>query len=171
MQDRIKNDNINAILQLCEKKFEEEKNRENVVNTKALFLITVLSILISVLYNAIEFIYQKDNINKIFLFVLLIIMIIMIASLLFAVFSQCIIYRKGLPFMMDFKEALEKNGLTDENSTKKTLIMMYDEIIKDKHIKNNKIAKLLQIAFVILLITLTILMSIFLILMIKEAII
>lgn len=152
---KVKKENYRLTFDLCKMKYAEENYREQTINTKAGFLLTVLSILISILLNLLNFCYEINFKDKLLAsWFIYIIILFLIVALMITILSQCIAKRKYLSKVMDFYATLNENPKDDVYSPMGTAIKMYNKVIEDKHKKIETSAKLLLAAFIILLIAL-----------------
>lgn len=155
LKEKIEKEQYKAVLRLCEKKYDEENYREKAINTKAGFLLTVLSILISILINLLIFVYDiQFKYKELVACFISIISILLIVSLGFAIYSQKITNRLLFPKIKKYIETLNNNNQIEKYATDASTINMYIDIIEDKHYKIEKNAKNLNIAFNILFISL-----------------
>ena len=154
-EEKVKKEIHKMTFDLCKMKYEEEKYREKTINTKAGFLLTVLSILISIMLGLLTFCYEIDFKDKILIsWFIYIIIILLISSLILTILSQCIKNVDNLSKIDEFISVLESNNKEDVFAPLGSAIHMYKEVIENRHKKNEDNAILLLVSFIVLLISL-----------------
>lgn len=168
-EEKLKKEMLKMTFDLCKMKYEEEKYRETTINTKAGFLLTVLSILISIMLNLLTFCYEINFADRrLVSWFIYIIVILLIFSLVLTIFSQIVTKIYNLSKVSEFVTTLEQNDRDDLFAPLGSTIQMYNEIIENKHKKNEKSAKLLLLGFIMLLATLILIIQFSIIILVRN---
>ena len=155
-KDDLKEKAYDITLGLAKRKYEEELKRNDIINTKAGFLLTAISILIGTIVTLLccsaENVYKDYKLVNWFA---IIVLVLLVFGFIMTVLSQIFYKRNHIPHVDSVIEELNKGNCNEKNDLTMLVINTYNQTIKSIDSVNTKCTKFLMTALISMIVAIS----------------